>query len=128
MKKKFVIGGVIVLVAVIYLLVLIINDSTSYYLKVSEFYDRIDQFENINVRIAGTIAGGSITWDAENVELSFTVTEGEKYLPVVHNGASPAGFKAGSNLLVEGKYGSDGVFRATQIIMKCSSKYEALLE
>ena len=128
MKKRYVIGGVIVLAAVIYLLVIIINDSTSYYLKVSEFYDRIDQFENTNVRIAGTIAGGSITWDAEDVELSFTVTEGEKYLPVIYNGASPTGFKAGSNLLVEGKYGSDDLFHATLIILRCSSKYEAQLE
>ena len=128
MKKKYVIGGVIVLAAVIYLLVLIINNSTSYYLGVSEFYDKIDQFDDTNVRIAGTIAGGSIAWDAEDIELSFTVTEGGKYLPVVYNGASPAGFKAGSNLLVEGKYSSDGIFHASQLILRCSSKYEAQLE
>ncbi len=128
MKKKYVIGGVIVLAAVIYLLVLIINNSTSYYLGVSEFYDRIDQFEDTNLRIAGTIADNSIEWNAEKLELSFTVTEGGGNMPVIYNGSQPNGFKAGSNLLVEGKYGSDGVFRATQIIMKCSSKYEALLE
>jgi cytochrome c-type biogenesis protein CcmE len=47
-------------------------------------------------------------------------------MPVVYKGAEPAGFKEDSNLLVEGKYDSDGVFRATQLILKCPSKYESI--
>jgi cytochrome c-type biogenesis protein CcmE len=128
MKKKYIIGGVIVLAALIYLLVLIINNSTSYYLKVSEFYDRINEFEDTNVRIAGKIAEGSIEWNAEELDLRFTITEGGDNLPVIYTGSQPNGFKADSNLLVEGKYGSDGIFHASQLIMRCSSKYEALLE
>jgi len=128
MKKKFIIGGVIVLAAVVYLLVLIINSSTSYYLGVSEFYDKIDQFEDANVRIAGTIADNSIEWNAEELDLRFTITEGGENMPVIYNGSQPNGFKAGSNLLVEGKYDSDGIFHASQLILRCSSKYEAQLE
>ena len=128
MKRKYIIGGVIILAAVIYLLFLIINDSTSYYLTVSEFYDQIDQFEDVNVRIAGTIEENSVEWNSEEIELLFTVTEGGRNLPVIYNGGQPSGFKAGTNLLVEGKYGSDGLFHASQLILKCSSKYEALLE
>jgi cytochrome c-type biogenesis protein CcmE len=128
MKKKYVIGGVMVLAAVIYLLILIINNSTSYYLKVSEFYDRLDQFEDVNVRIAGTIADAPIEWNAEELDLQFTITEGGENMQVIYNGSQPSGFKAGTNLLVEGKYGSDGMFHASQIILRCSSKYEALLE
>lgn len=128
MKKKYVIGGVIVLAAVIYLLVIIINSSTSYYLKVSEFYDRIDQFEDIKVRIAGTVLENSIEWNAEELDLRFTITEGGENLPVIYNGSQPNGFKAEVNLLAEGKYESDGEFHASQLILRCSSKYEALLE
>ena len=128
MKKKYIIGGVIVLAALIYLLVIIIGGSTSYYLSVSEFRDRIDEFKNSNLRIAGNIAEGSIEWNAEDLELRFTIAEGGQTLPVIYNGSQPNGFKAGSNLLVEGKYNSDGTFHASQLIMKCSSKYEALLE
>ena len=128
MKKKYIIGGAIVLAALIYLLVIIIGDATSYYLSVSEFYDRIDEFEDSNLRIAGTIAENSIEWKAETLELGFTMIEGNKTLPVIYNGNQPNGFKAGSNLLAEGKYSTDGVFHASQLIMKCSSKYEALLE
>lgn len=128
MKKKYIIGGVIILAAVIYLLILIINQSTSYYLTVSEFYDQIDQFEDVNVRITGTITENSIEWNSEEIELLFTVTEGGENLPVIYNGSQPSGFKAGTNLLVEGEYSPDGIFHASQLILKCSSKYEALLE
>jgi cytochrome c-type biogenesis protein CcmE len=128
MKKKYIIGGVIVLAALVYLLVIVIGDSTSYYLSVSEFHDRIDEFEDSNLRIAGAIAEDSIEWEAEILELRFTMTEGGKTLPVIYNGSQPNGFKAGSNLLAEGKYNTDGTFHAAQLIMRCSSKYEALLE
>jgi cytochrome c-type biogenesis protein CcmE len=128
MKKKYIIGGMIVFAALAYLLVIIINDSTSYYLSVSEFYDRIGEFKDSNLRLAGTIVEDSIEWNAEALELRFTITEGGQTLPVIYNGSQPNGFKAGSNLLVEGKYSSDGTFHASQLIMKCSSKYEALLE
>jgi len=128
MKKKYVIGGVIVLAAVIYLLVIIINSSTSYYLKVSEFNDRIDEFKDVNVRIAGTVLENSIEWNAEELDLRFIITEGGEFLPVIYNGSQPNGFKAEVNLLVEGKYESDGIFHASQLILRCSSKYEALLE
>ncbi len=128
MKKKYVIGGAIVLAAVIYLLFLIINDSTSYYLKVSEFYDRIDEFQDSNLRIAGKVADNSIEWNAEELDLRFTITEGGEHMPVIYNGSQPNGFQAGANLLVEGNYGSDSKFHASQLILRCSSKYEALLE
>jgi cytochrome c-type biogenesis protein CcmE len=126
MKKKYLIGGAIVLAAVIYLLYLSFGSSVSYYVTVSEFYNRINELEDTSIRVAGVITDNSIEWDAEEVELKFAITEGGKNMAVIYGGAQPAGFKAGSNLLVEGKYGSDGVFRATQLILKCPSKYESI--
>jgi cytochrome c-type biogenesis protein CcmE len=128
MKKKYIIGGVIVIAAIIYAVVLIANSSTSYYLTVSEFYERIDEFKDDNLRIAGTIADGSIEWNAEEVNLSFAITEGGESLPVIYHGSQPNGFQEGSSLLVEGSYGSNGLFQASQLILRCSSKYEARLE
>ncbi len=126
MKKKYIIGGAIVLIAVIYLLYLSLGSSVSYYVTVSEFYDRSTELADTSIRIAGKIADKSVEWDAEELELKFTITEGGKNMPVIYNGAQPAGFKADSSLLVEGKYDSDGIFRATQLILKCPSKYESI--
>lgn len=126
MKKKYLVGGAIVLIAVIYLLYLSLGSSVSYYVTVSEFYDRGTELGDTNIRIAGKIVDNSVEWNAEELELRFTITEGGKNMPVIYSGAQPAGFKAGSNILVEGKYDSDGVFRATQLILKCPSKYESI--
>jgi cytochrome c-type biogenesis protein CcmE len=126
MKKKYLIGGAIVLAAVAYLLYLNFGSSVSYYVTVSEFYQRSAELDGTNIRVAGKILDNSVQWDAADLELKFEITEGGKSMPVVYNGAEPAGFNEDSNLLVEGKYGPDGVFRATQLILKCPSKYESI--
>jgi len=114
------------LVAVVYLLYLSFGSSVSYYVTVSEFYDRETELQDINVRVAGKIADSPIDWDAKNLDLRFTITDGYKNMTVIYHGAQPSGLKAGSSILVEGKYDSGGVFRASQLILKCPSKYEAL--
>ena len=123
MRKRYLVGGVFLLLAVGYLLFLGFGDSISYYVTVSEFSTRSEEFHDTNVRIAGKI-DDLIDWNAEELELKFTITEGGETLTVIYHGAKPSGFKAGSNILVEGKYQADGIFRASQLIMKCPSKYE----
>lgn len=126
MRKRYFIGGGLLLVAIIYLLYLSFGNAVSYYVTVSEFYNRETELRDINVRVAGKILEGPIYWDAKELELRFTITEGGKNMPVIYHGAQPSGFKAGSSILVEGKYDTDDVFRASQLILKCPSKYEAL--
>jgi cytochrome c-type biogenesis protein CcmE len=126
MKKKLLIGGVILIAAVGYLLFLSFSSSVSYYVTVSEFYDRETELIDANIRVAGKITESPIDWDAEALELRFTITEGGKNMLVVYHGSQPSGLQAGSNLMVEGKYESDKVFRATQLILKCPSKYESV--
>ena len=109
-----------------YLFSLSFGSSVSYYVTVSEFFDRVAELHDTNVRVAGTIADSPIDWNAEDLQLRFVVTEGGETLTVIYQGAKPSGFKAGSNILVEGEYHPDGIFRASQLIMKCPSKYEPI--
>jgi cytochrome c-type biogenesis protein CcmE len=124
MRKQYFIGGGILLVVIIYLLYLSFGSSASYYVTVSEFFAKGTELYDTNIRIAGKIADTPIDWNAEDLELKFTITEGGKNMPVMYNGAQPGGFQAGSDILVEGNYSSDGIFQASQLIMKCPSKYE----
>ena len=126
MKKRYLIGGVILIIVVAYLIYLSFGSSVSYYVTVSEFFARGTELHDTNVRVAGKIADGPVDWNAQDLEFRFTITEGDDTMTVIYQGAKPSGFQAGSNILVEGKYGSDGVFRASQLILKCPSKYEAL--
>ena len=116
------------LAAVIYLLYLIFSSSVSYYVTVSEFYDREAELGDVNVRVAGKVVESSINWNSDNLELGFTIAEGGNSMPVIFHGAQPSGFKADSSVLVEGRYRPDGVFEAKQLILKCPSKYEEAVE
>ena len=124
MKKRYLIGGGILVAVVAYLLSLSFGSSVSYYVTVSEFYARGTELHNTNLRMAGNIADSPVEWNAEDLELRFNITEGGDTMAVIFQGAKPSGFKAGSSILVEGKYHPDGVFHASQLIMKCPSKYE----
>ena len=123
MKKKYLIGGVILVAAMGYLLYIAFGSSTVYYVTVSELLDKGQDTYDANIRVTGKIAEGSIEWNAEELELKFAVVEGGASLPVIYKGSKPDGFKAGADIMVEGKYSPEKIFRASSIIMKCPSKY-----
>jgi len=126
MKKRYLIGGGIILIAVVYLLYLSFGSSVSYYVTVSEFFSRSEELSETNVRVAGKVVDTSIEWDADDLELAFIITEGGRDMRIVYHGAQPSGFRGGTSILVEGKYNNEGVFRASQLILKCPSKYESI--
>jgi cytochrome c-type biogenesis protein CcmE len=128
LKLKYFIGGGILLVVAAYLIYLSFDTSVSYYVTVSEFFDKGTELHDTNVRVAGKVVGSSVEWDAEDIELSFAITEGDESMMVVYEGARPSGFKDDVSILVEGKYRSDGKFHASQLIMSCPSKYESAVE
>jgi len=60
-KKRYLIGGGILVAAVAYLLSLSFGSSVSYYVTVSEFYDRGTELHNTNLRMAGNIADSPVS-------------------------------------------------------------------
>ena len=124
MKKRYLIGGAIVVLAVGYLLYMSFGSAVTYYVTVSELLEKGSEPYDMDIRVRGTVVDGSIEWNAEEVELKFTLAEGDATLPVIYKDARPDGFKAGVDILVEGRYHSDGIFRASTILTKCPSKYE----
>jgi len=74
-------------------------------------------------RLGGMVREGSVKWDAQAVLLSFEVTDGKASVPVRHRGAPPDLFGEGRGAVVEGQYGTDGVFQAQQILAKHSEEY-----
>jgi len=123
-KKRYLVGAAIIVIAVGYLLYLSFGSSASYYVTVSEFFDRGTELYDISIRVAGRVADTPIEWNPEDLELKFAITEGGDTMSVIYNGARPNGFDTGVSILAEGKFHSDGIFQATQLIMKCPSKYE----
>ena len=123
-KKRYLIGGIILVAIVGYLLYLSLGSSVMCYVTVGELLDGGYGKYDTDIRVTGKVANGSIEWDAAQLQLEFDVIEGNASLPVIYNGAMPDGFSSGADVLVEGRYHPDQVFRASTILMKCPSKYE----
>lgn len=125
MRRRFIIGGIILFFAMGFLIFTVIDDSLSYYVTVSELLEEGSDRYGESVRVSGTVVEGSIEWTPEDNELKFDIAEEDATLPIVYKGDVPHTLTAGKGLVVKGKYNQDGIFHATKLTMKCASKYEA---
>ena len=130
MKKKnvkFIIGGVIIAVAIIYLVYSGIQETALYYLTVSEFKEEGFSlaYAGESVRVNGSVLDGSIQWSSQEGILRFIISDGENELPVTYRGVAPDTFKSGAEVVVEGKYTQEDILEVDKIMAKCPSKYEA---
>lgn len=100
--------------------------SMVYYLTVSEFLDRNGKDDlGENFRVNGNVVTGSIERPDGRIGARFVMGDGTRTLPVVYAKETPDTFVDGSEVVVEGKLGRDGVFEAHTLLAKCPSKYEA---
>ncbi len=77
------------------------------------------------VRLGGQVKPGSVVWDDKALSLRFSVTDGTGEILVHAKGAPPQMFKDGQGVVVEGRYGKDGVFTSTNLMVKHSNEYKA---
>ena len=123
--KKFLIGGIIILIAVGSLAFAGLQNSTSYFLEVSELKGQEDSYYGKALKVRGEVVPGSIQDNPGDLELFFTISEGESYLDVIFfRGTVPDNFEPGRDVIVEGKLNLEGVFEAHTIMAQCPSKYE----
>jgi cytochrome c-type biogenesis protein CcmE len=121
-RTKFLVGGLIIAVVAGYLIFTAAQGSAAYYLTVQEIRQQGPSARN--VRVSGNIVGESIVWEARDLQLKFDIVDESGRLPVVYNGSRPDMFRDEAEVVVEGKLGSDGVFEARTMLLKCPSKYE----
>jgi len=123
-QKKFLIGGVIIFLAIGYLAYTGFQSSATYYYTINELQSQKNTVQSNNVRVTGQVASESIQTETATLTMKFTIVDGPASLPVIYKGAVPDTFKAGIDVVVEGRLENDGIFRASNILTKCPSKYE----
>jgi cytochrome c-type biogenesis protein CcmE len=102
-----------------------LRGSLVYYLTVSEFLEQGSRDLGENLRINGNVVEGSIERSASGLGATFLMTDGTRELQVSFGKETPDTFVDGSEVVVEGTLGADGVFVAHTLLAKCPSKYEA---
>ena len=122
-KKRFLIGGIIVVLAIGYLGYMGFQGSAVYYYTASELIELGSSIYDENVRVNWQVVPGSLEQEANGLVLKFNIVDEKRSLPVVYQGVVPDSFKSDSEVVVEGYLNSAGTFQANTIMTKCPSKY-----
>jgi cytochrome c-type biogenesis protein CcmE len=114
---RWALPGVAVAGCVGYLIFTASGASAEYYVTVSELRAHPTSGD---VRVAGVVQDDV---QKSGLHVSFTEKDGTASMPVDYDGALPDIFKPGITVVVEGKLGPDGVFRARTLLAKCPSRF-----
>ena len=125
-KKRYWIGGLIVLLAIGFLGFKAFAGAATYYYQVNEILAKGSAVYGQTVKVEGTVVDGSIDRESAGRLLKFSISsaDGKQSLPVVYSGVVPDTFNAGNDAVVEGTLGKDGIFQATLLMTKCPTKYQ----
>jgi cytochrome c-type biogenesis protein CcmE len=147
--NKFVIGGFLILGAVVFLIWTSTAASAEYFLTIDELNAKGSGVVDKNLRVSGAVIGDSIQYDAQSLTLNFEVahvpadnlaieTEGglaealhqavldpsRARMKVVSVGPKPDLLRNEAQAIMTGHMGADGVFYAEELLLKCPTRYE----
>jgi cytochrome c-type biogenesis protein CcmE len=129
--SKFLVGALVIVAGVGGLIATGVKETGVYFLTPSQLVDRTrsdPSFHDVGLKVGAKVVPGSVHRDARTID--FRITDGTSEFPVTYTGLVPDTFTDASNIevIVEGKYGRDGVFHATEVLAKCGSRYEAEIQ
>lgn len=125
MKVKLIIGGVVILGALFIFFVgntgkaapvLYVNPSE--YLKDSSLWSK-------KTRLKGKIVEGSSHLSSDKTDVTFLIGDGVGNVSVHYRGIVPDAFQEGLEVVAEGKSTQGNFFEASDLIVKCPSKYKS---
>lgn len=152
-RAKFLIGGLLIIAAVVYLIASSTVGSAQYFLTVAELEEKMasnaDGVLNRELRISGAVLGDTIQYDSQTLTLTFDVAHvpgdnseieaqgglaevlhqavsdpSRPRLQVVYNGVKPDLLRNEAQAIMTGRMGENGIFHADELLLKCPTKYE----
>ncbi len=113
------IGGAIALLAAGGL-----SENMVFFLTPTELEAKTPDVYGAPVRLGGQVKPASVRWDPETRELRFVIRDDGAEVAVQSTGAPPQMFGDGIGVVLEGTYGTDRVFRSTNVMVKHSNEYQ----
>lgn len=148
-RFKFILGGALILAAVVYLIVSSTSASAEFFLTVDELEAKGETVVGRSLRVSGAVIGDTIQYDPETLNLTFQVAHvpGDNAeieaqgglafvlheavtdptrarMTVVYTGAMPDLLRDEAQAIMTGHLGEDGIFYADELLLKCPTKYE----
>lgn len=128
-RGKLLIALVVLVAALGYFAFMAFEGATVYYHTVGEVNQLGPTPDGKMVRVSGKLVPDSFHRGDGSTLAEFALTDGADSLIANHVGVLPdLFFNDHSEIILEGAYGSDGVFKSENVIVKCPSKYIAMDE
>ena len=151
-QMKFIIGGLLIVGAIVYLVVTSLQSTAQYFYTIDEIKSKGPAVVGKSLRASGAVIGDTITYDAKTLKITFTMANVSNdtkditaagglaqllhdavlnpkasRLTVVYVGPKPDLLKNEAQAIVTGKMGADGIFYADELLLKCPTRYDQQL-
>jgi cytochrome c-type biogenesis protein CcmE len=129
--RKFIVGAALIVGSVGFMIAEGVKQTGVYFLTPTELAAKAATdstfVENVGFKLGAKVVPGSVRRDRAARRIDFQVSDGIKTYPVTYLGLVPDTFTDADDIevIVEGRLNRDGVIRASEVLAKCGSKYEA---
>lgn len=148
-RTKFLLGGLLILAAVVYLIASSTQASAEYFMTVDELKLEGASAVGKSVRLSGAVVGDTVVYDAQTLTLTFEIAQvsgdnkeieaqgglaevlkeavndpTRQRISVQYVGPKPDLLRGEAQAIMTGKLGEDGVFYAEELLLKCPTRYE----
>lgn len=148
-KMKFILGGLLIIAAVIYLIYSSTSANAQYFMTIDELTTQVAKVQGRDLRVSGAVIGETIQYDPQTLTLTFEVANmpgdnkeieqagglaavlhqavtdpSSSRLMVVYNGPKPDLLRNEAQAIMTGRIGEDGAFYADELLLKCPTRYE----
>ncbi len=147
--NKFMIGGLFILAAVVFLVVSSSQANSEYFMTVDELSTKGASAMGKSLRVSGAIIGDTIQYDAATLTLTFEVANvpgdnaeieaqgglaevlhqavidpTRSRIKVIYQGPKPDLLRNEAQAIMTGHIDENGVFHADELLLKCPTRYE----
>ena len=148
-RTKFILGGLLILAAVVYLIASSTQASAEYFMTVDEIKAEGGAAVGKSVRLSGAVVGDTVVYDPQTLTLTFDIAHvsgdnneiesqgglaevlyqavndpARQRMSVQYVGPKPDLLRGEAQAIMTGKLGEDGVFYAEELLLKCPTRYE----
>ena len=148
-KMKFIVGGLLIIAAIVYLIMSSAQANAQYFMTIDEVGANGSDLQGRDLRVSGAVVGDSIQYDPQSLTLTFTVAHipgdnkeieqsgglaevlhlavsdpSRSKMEVVYNGPKPDLLRNEAQAIMTGSIGQDGKFYADELLLKCPTRYE----
>jgi cytochrome c-type biogenesis protein CcmE len=148
-KMKFIVGGLLIIAAIVYLIMSSAQANAQYFMTIDELDTKLSDVQGRDLRVSGAVIGDTVKYDPQSLTLTFTVAHipgdnkeieqagglaevlhqavtdpSRSTLEVVYNGPKPDLLRNEAQAIMTGSIGQDGKFYADELLLKCPTRYE----